>query len=303
MFLLGKTQRLIVSKITPQGYYLREPSTTGIQKKELGAQKENRPRLAQDRGVKEVLLPKKLAKEQLFPDDLVDVFLYRDSEDRLIATTQEPALTLGETALLTVKDTGPIGAFLDWNLEKDLLLPFHEQLYKVEKGDKVLVALYLDKSSRLCATMNLYDYLRTDSPFEKDDVITGRVYNSIPKFGVYVAVEDRFSGMIPAKEVHKPMKPGTVVEARITWVHSDGKLDLSLQKKTSLQMDEDAAKIYQRLQEAGGFLPFHDKTDKETIQKEFQISKNAFKRAIGRLLKDGKILITENGIQNQASKQ
>ena len=114
-----------------------------------------------------VLLPKKEVPKEIEIGDPVEVFLYKDSSDRLIATTAEPKITLGELAVLTVKDTGKIGAFLDWGLPKDLLLPFKEQTAKVKKGDQVLVALYVDKSERLCATMKVYEKLETDSPYRR----------------------------------------------------------------------------------------------------------------------------------------
>lgn len=120
-----------------------------------------------------VLLPKKEVPKEIEIGDPVEVFLYKDSSDRLIATTAEPKITLGELAVLTVKDTGKIGAFLDWGLPKDLLLPFKEQTAKVKKGDQVLVALYVDKSERLCATMKVYEKLETDSPYKKDDHVEG----------------------------------------------------------------------------------------------------------------------------------
>ena len=107
--------------------------------------------------------------------DTLDVFLYKDSRDRLIATTREPKVTLGGLAELTVAEIGKIGAFLDWGLEKDLFLPFREQTRRVRKGETCLVALYIDKSERLCATMNVYPYLRTDSPYKKDDHVKGTI--------------------------------------------------------------------------------------------------------------------------------
>lgn len=283
MFRLGKKQHLTVSRETRQGFYLKEPGTM----------------ISGDK-IKEVLLPGRQAPKDLCEGDIIEVFIYKDSEDRLIATTSEPALTLGETAVLEVKDVSAIGAFLDWGLEKDLLLPFHEQLYKVKPGDKVLIALYIDKSSRLCATMNVYEYLKTNGPYGKDDLVTGIVHTIIPKFGVYVAVDNCYSALIPAREVRQELKPGEVVTARVTIVHSDGKMDLSPQKKAFLQMDEDSEKIYEKLVNAGGFLPFHDKSEPAEIKDEFMMSKNSFKRAIGRLNKEGKIAITEDGIYTKS---
>lgn len=301
MFKLGEKQRLVVSRETRQGFYLKEPDTleNGPGRPD-SSENSVRPHLLQDRGIRDVLLPGKLAPADLCIDDIIEVFIYRDSEDRLVATTKEPLITLGETAILEVRDTGKVGAFLDWGLEKDLLLPFHEQLYKVKTGDRVLVALYLDKSSRLCATMNVYDYLRTDSSYNKEDTVTGTVYNTIPKFGIYVAVDNKYCALIPAREVRQELKPGTQISARVTKVHPDGKLDLSLQKKGFLQMDEDSDIIYDKLKNAGGFLPYHDKSDPEAIKKEFSMSKNSFKRAIGRLYKEGKIAITREGIYTKS---
>ena len=123
-----------------------------------------------------VLLPKKQVPEGIEVGDPIEVFLYKDSSDRMIATTREPKLTLGKLAVLEVIDVGRVGAFLDWGLEKDLLLPYKEQTERVEKGDRCLVGLYIDKSERLCATMKIYPMLRTDSPYKKDDMVTGTVY-------------------------------------------------------------------------------------------------------------------------------
>ena len=149
-----------------------------------------------------VLLPAKQVPAGVEPGDPVEVFLYRDSSDRLIATTNEPKITLGELKVLTVVDTGKFGAFLDWGLEKDLLLPFKEQTAEVKKGDSCLVSLYEDKSGRLCATMKVYPLLRTDSPYKKEDQVTGIVYDTSREFGVFVAVDDQYSARIPKKEVY-----------------------------------------------------------------------------------------------------
>lgn len=286
MFHIGEKQTLIVTKEAKQGYYLKSTQPA-----------ENPKSLPlQDRKLTEILLPGNQVHQKLHAGDEIEVFIYRDSEDRLIATTKEPYLTLGQVKMLTVREVSHVGAFLDWGLEKDLLLPFHEQLYKVEQGDEVLVALYLDKSSRLCATMNVYEYLSTDAPYETDEQVEGIVCNTIEQFGVFVAVDGKYSGMIPTQEIHRSLKPGTKITARITRIRPDGKLNLSLQKKAFEQMDDDSALIYHRLEENGGTLPFHDKTDPEIIREEFQLSKAAFKRAIGRLMKEGKIRISESGI-------
>lgn len=269
---LGKKRTLMVVKIVDFGVY-------------LGTNEER------------VLLPKKQVPAGVEVGDPVEVFLYKDSDDRIIATTQTPKITLDELAVLTVADTGRIGAFLDWGLEKDLLLPFKEQTSKVAKGDHVLVSLYVDKTGRLCATMKIYEKLRTDSPYQKDDHVEGIIYELSDNFGAFVAVDNCFSALIPKREAYGDLKVGDHVEARVLKVREDGKLDLSVRKKAFLQMDDDASLILKRMESYGGKLPFTDKADPELIKKEFGLSKNAFKRAIGRLLKEQKIQINKKDIE------
>ena len=225
-----------------------------------------------------VLLPKKQVPQGIEVGDPIEVFLYKDSSDRMIATTNEPKLTIGKTAVLEVTDVGRIGAFLDWGLEKELLLPLKEQTERVEKG-------------RLCATMKVYQLLRTDSPYKKDDMVSGTVYELSRDFGVFVAVDDQYSAMIPKREVYGKMYIGQRIEARVTAVKPDGKLDLSIRGKIPEQMDADADKVFGRIEKNGGMLPFTDKADPERIKSEMGMSKAAFKRAVGRLLKQGKIQI------------
>lgn len=244
-----------------------------------------------------VLLPKKQVPEGVEVGDPIEVFLYKDSSDRLIATTNEPKIMLGELAVLNVAATGGIGAFLDWGLEKDLLLPFREQTAPLKEGDQILVALYIDKSQRLCATMKVYERLRTDSPYKVDDQVEGIIYELSDNFGVFVAVDNLYSALIPKREAFGKFRVGDRVKARVVKVKEDGKLDLSVREKAFLQMDVDADLIMKRMEEYGGSLPFTDKADPELIKKEFDLSKNAFKRAIGRLLKEGKIEIGEKSIE------
>ncbi len=244
-----------------------------------------------------VLLPGKQAPEDAETGDQIEVFVYRDSKDRLISTTSIPKLTLGETAVLKVADVGKIGAFLDWGLEKDLLLPFREQTKRVSPGEEVLAALYVDKSSRLCATMKVYNYLRTDSPYRKDDRVTGRVYEISGNFGAFVAVDDTYSALVSRQEYFGNLQVNQIVEARVTGVKEDGKLDISVREKIPQQMEKDVQKVLEVLEEYDGVLPFNDKVSPEIIERELQLSKNAFKRAVGKLLKDGKIEITDKSIR------
>ena len=229
--------------------------------------------------------------------DSLEVFVYRDSEDRLIATVREPKLTLGQVAELTVAQVGKIGAFLDWGLEKDLFLPFKQQRGRVKKGDCVLVSLYVDKSNRLCATMNVYENLRTDSPYKAEDKVTGKVYEISDNFGAFVAVDNLYSGLIPKKELYGRVELGDEVTARVTQVREDGKLTLSIRDKAYLQIDVDAQELLSIIDSYDGVLPFTDKSSPEVITHETGMSKNEFKRAVGRLLKEGKIEIKEKVIR------
>lgn len=278
MIELGKKQKLTVVKKVEFGVYLAE---------EAGAQER-------------VLLPKKQVPEGTAVGEQIEVFVYKDSKDRLISTVQEPKVQLGGLAVLKVSETGKIGAFLDWGLEKDLLLPFREQTRRVREGEEVLIALYTDKSSRLCATMNVYRYLDQQSPYKKDDRVRGTVYEISREFGAFVAVDNRYSGLIPRRDFHGEVRIGDVIEVRVTTVHEDGKLDLSVREKAWLQRDEDAEMILGVIDEYGGVLPFTDKASPEIIERELNLSKNAFKRAVGKLLKEGKIEITERSIRRKS---
>lgn len=271
---LGKIQELKVVKQVDFGVYLGEEASE-----------------------ERVLLPKKQVPEGVQIGDEMEVFLYRDSEDRLIATTAKPKLTLGGTAKLTVKEVARIGAFLDWGLEKDLLLPFRQQTKRVRAGEECLVGLYTDKSDRLCATMNVYDYLKKDSPYQKDDQVSGTVYQISQNFGAFVAVDDCYSGLIPVREFFGQVRVGEQITARVTAVKPDGKLDLSVREKGYLQMNTDAETVMKVIEEFDGVLPFNDKASPEVIKRELALSKNAFKRAVGHLLKEGRIEITEKSIR------
>ncbi len=275
MIELGKIQTLTVQRIKDFGVYLGESA----------------------KDEQSVLLPKKQVPSETAVGDQISVFIYKDSEDRLIATTSQPKLQVGEVALLQVKDVAKIGAFLDMGLEKDLLLPFKEQNHKVRQGEQCLVALYVDKSKRLAATMNVYSYMRADAPYKKDDRVSGTIYEINENLGAFVAVDNRYYGLIPKKELYGDFRIGEQVEARVTKVREDGKLDLSPREKAYMQMDADAQLVLKVIDEFDGVLPFNDKARPETIMREFQMSKNAFKRAVGRLLKEGRIRITEKTIE------
>lgn len=244
-----------------------------------------------------VLLPRSQVPEGASIGDELEVFLYKDSEDRLIATRKEPKLTLHQVGYLTVIQVSRIGAFLDWGLDKDLLLPYHEQpRERVKEGQTVLVAVYLDKSERLCATMNVYPWLRTDSPYKAGDQVSGVVYETSRNFGAFVAVDSIYSALIPRRELVRELKAGEVVQARVTGIKPDGKIDLSIREKGYLQIDADVEAILNMLNEGGGMIPFTDKAAPELIREKTHMSKNEFKRAVGHLLKENKIFIEDDRI-------
>ena len=282
MLEIGKRQSLRIVKKVDFGVYLAAEQNTDPEEK--------------------VLLPKKEVPENAQIGDSIEVFLYRDSQDRMIATTRQPKLSLGEVAVLRVKENGKIGAFLDWGLEKDLLLPFREQVRKVRPGEECLVALYLDKSRRLCATMKVYHYLRTDSPYEKDQKVTGVIYEISDNFGAFVAVDNCYSALIPKKEPLGNAKVGDRIEARVTEVLKDGKLSLSLREKAYLQMNEDSQKLLKPLDEHGGRVQNGDKSSPEQIRELTGMSKNEFKRAEGSLYKQRLITIEDYVIRSASQK-
>ncbi len=275
MLKVGEKQELIIEKQVSFGVYLKEEG-----------------------GQERVLLPRAQVPAGAKPGDRLEVFLYKDSEDRIIATVRTPRLTLGQIARLRVAATSKIGAFLDWGLDKDLLLPFREQpKVRVKEGDEVLAALYLDKSGRLCATMNVYPYLRTDSPYQAGDRVTGTVYETSRNFGTFVAVDDIYSALIPKKELVRQIPIGEKIAARVTAVKPDGKLDLSIREKGYLQLEESMKAILRALEENGGTLMLCDRSSPEEIREKMQMSKNEFKRAIGHLYKEGRILLKEDRIE------
>ena len=276
MIQLGKKQKLQVLKKVDFGVYLGEPMQADVKEK--------------------VLLPIKQVPEQTKEGDILEVFIYKDSMDRMIATVREPDLQVGETAVLKVVQTSRIGAFLDWGLEKDLLLPFREQTMRVKEGQECLVALYIDKSERLCATMKVYPYLSLRTPYGMNDEVQGRVYEISERFGVFVAVDDHYCAMVPKREAQGKFRIGEVRKFRVTEVKEDGKMNLSAHQKAYLQIGEDAKLVRKVIDEFAGVLPFDDKVSPQVIEREFGLSKNAFNRAVGHMLKNGEIEIRDGRI-------
>ena len=275
MIKTGYKQKLKVVKKVEFGIYLAEEG-------------------AGDSAEERVLLPNSRVPEGTKIGSELEVFIYRDSEDRQIATLSEPALTIGGLARLKVVQVTKIGAFLSWGLEKDLFLPYAQQTYRVNEGDEILVTMYADKSDRLCAKMDVYKSLLDMSPYKKDDTVTGTLYLISNNFGAFVAVDDVYSALIPKKEMFgaaEKLVPGQKVTARVAKVMDDGRLQLAVRDKGYVQRNEDADKIFKMIKDAGGKLDFYDKSDPELIRERTGMSKNEFKRAVGKLLKEDKIVI------------
>lgn len=253
--------------------------------------------LSEEQGDSEaILLPRKQVPEDLKVGGEIRVFVYLDSSDRPIATVHQPLITLGEMAKLKVESVSSIGAFMNWGLEKDILMPFKEMIGKVREGQEYLVYMYMDKSNRPCVTMKLYEHLLTDAPFKRGDTVEGYVYQISERLGAFVAVDNQYQGLIPKQELHQRLRIGAVVSLRVSEVREDGKLNLSMRKLSYQQMEEDSEMVYEAILSFDGVLPFTDKASPEVIERELGLSKNAFKRAVGRLLKEGRIEIREKSI-------
>ncbi len=275
MIELGRVQKLKIRRFASVGAFLNEDNSND----------------------EDILLPKSQVPEGAKVGDEIEAMIYRDSKDRVIATTNKSKLQVGEMGHLMVVSQTKIGSFLDWGLEKDLFLPFAETVGAVEKGKSYLVGVYLDKSDRLCATMKVRDLLRTDSPYKIDDKVEGTIYSINRDIGAFIAVDDKYDGLIPMKEFIGVYEVGDQVEVRVTNIKEDGKLDLSLKDKGYVQMDKDGEKILDRLKAKGGFLELNDNSSPDKIKKELNMSKSGFKRAVGRLLKGEIIEFHEDGIK------
>lgn len=270
---LGEIQKLKIEKKVEFGVYLSD-------------------------GTDRVLLPKKQVPENYKIGDEVSAFIYKDSKDRLIATTNTPKLTLGQYGLLTVSQVNKVGAFMDWGLEKDLFLPFKEMTRQPQEGDEILVRVYIDKSERLCASMKgIYDMLSKKPPYQVGDEVEARIYEFGHDFGTFVALEDKYSAMIPRHEDVKNYRIGDVIMVRITGIKEDGKCDVTIRDKAYVQMEDDAEALLDLIDSYAGVLPFTEKASPEVIKRETGLSKAAFKRAVGRLYKERKITLTDGKIR------
>jgi len=273
MIEIGRTFELEVIKQTEFGFYLDADS--------LG----------------EILLPKKHAPADLSVDDMIEVFLYLDSEDRPIATTQTPKAEVGDFAYLEVKANTPVGAFLDWGLDKDVLVPFSEQHRPMSVGDSYLVLLYLDNQGRITATSKIDKVVLEDDqhdfyPQQKVDLI---IANST-ELGFKAIVDQSYWGLLYKDEVDQRLSFGQSIEGYIKHIREDGKIDLSL--KSGQQIRDDSSQvILDYLRDHDGFAPVYDKSPPEQISELFGMSKGQFKKTIGGLYKQQIISIQSDGIR------
>lgn len=276
MIEIGKVNKLQIKRFTSVGIYLNE-----VQVEEKTS---------------DILLPKSQIPKHVNVGEELEVFVYRDSGDRKIATVNRPTLQVGEMGFLPVVSRTKIGYFMNWGLEKDVLLPFSEAVGHLEKGRNYLVYLYLDKSNRVCASMRIKDRLLPNDHFVENDLVKGVIYTINRDYGAFVALEGKYDAMLSKEEMFGIFEIGDELDFRIKRIREDGKIDLSLRDRGHLQMSKDEEVIFKKLQENGGFLPISDSSDPEVIRKVLNMSKAGFKRAAGGLYRQRLILIQEDGI-------
>lgn len=252
--------------------------------------------LESDKG--EILIPNKYVPQNTQIGDELDVFVYTDSEDRLIATTLSPIAVVGEFAAMTVKDVASFGAFLDWGIEKDLLVPNNEQHRKLFKGQRVVVRICLDpRTDRVVGVGKLNPFLEKDtSDLEEKQAVSLMIFDETD-LGYMAIIDDLYAGILYRNEVFEPLEIGDIRTGYIKKIREDGKIDLRLSKEGVAAIADGKDVVLQKLKAEGGFLPYHDKTDADVIKEVFEMSKKAFKKAIGGLYREGAIVILENGIK------
>ncbi len=274
MLNIGKLNTLEIVKTTPQGMYL-------------------------DSEKGEILLPTKYIPENANIGDTVEVFIYTDSEDRLIATTLKPYAFLDEFACLYAKHTTSFGAFMDWGLEKDLFVPLKEQYKMMIEGQKYVVRICLDsRTERLIGVSKLGAFLEKDTADLQVGQEVSLLVHEFTTIGVMCIIDNLYSGMLYKNEIFKPLEIGDVLNGYIKNVREeDGKIDLSLRKEGFKGIRNETDSIIENLRENDGFLPYGDDSTPEEIKKQFQMSKKTFKKLIGILYKQGKIVILDSGIK------
>lgn len=245
----------------------------------------------------EILLPKRYVPEDTKPGDILNVFIYLDMEERLVATTLQPYVQVGEFACLEVAWVNQFGAFLNWGLMKDLFVPFREQKMKMQKGKRYVVYVHLDEESyRIVASAKIEHFLSTEKPdYQPGQEVEVLVWQRT-ELGYKVIVENKFSGMLYHNEIFQPLEVGMRLTAFIKQVRPDGKIDLVLQKAGARKVDDFSEVLWQYIKDNDGFTPLNDKTDAEVIYHTFGVSKKTFKKAVGDLYKKRRIVLKEDGI-------
>ena len=271
MMIVGEYNQLKVSKKVEFGYYL------------------------EDNFGDEVLLPNSAAKgHEIKEGDKLEVFIYRDSKDRLISTLKKPLLTVGKIGYLEVVSQNNIGAFVNIGLERDLFVPLREQAIKLKEGKKYLFYMYVDKTDRLAGTTRIDSYLDIAEvgTYKSSDEVSAIVYDTCENGTLNVMIDNEYRGLILANEHFEYIHPGEEIQARVKIIYEDGTLGVTTRKKRLDEREILTEKILKCLKENGGFMPFNDKSSSEDIKKEFNTSKNYFKMTLGGLMKQK--LITQD---------
>lgn len=273
MIEIGKQNRLIVLRNTSVGLYLG------------------------DQEGQDILLPIKYIPEGIDINDEIDVFVYRDSEDRLIATTLEPRIQLNGFASLRVKDVNDFGAFLDWGLEKDLMVPYREQMTRMRVGQYQIVYLYVDETTGRLAASNKLDRFLDPEPvgLTEGDKVDLLVWTETD-LGYNVIINQKYKGLLYKNQIFSVVEPGDEVTGYIKRIREDHKIDVTLQKQGIAHIEDNAQVVLDRLKKNKGFLALTDNSSPEDIMDELQMSKKTFKKAVGTLYKQRLITIEDNGI-------
>lgn len=248
-----------------------------------------------ERSADDILIPTKSIIGNVEVDDIIDVFIYRDSKDRVIATMKEVKAQVGELAYLEVVDKANIGSFVNIGLERDVLVPFKEMAYDLEVGKSYLFYVYLDKTDRIAATTKVDKYLHSTNTYEIGEEVQGTIYGKHRSGNLTIALENTYRGIILTKEYFDNISIGDVLNVRVKKYFDDGKIEVSPRKKRLEERDELQEAILIYLKSNKGFMKYNDKSSSEDIKNQFKVSKNGFKRALGGLMKKGLIEQNESG--------
>jgi predicted RNA-binding protein (virulence factor B family) len=273
MIEIGKYNTLTVEKLVDFGIYLTD-------------------------GTDSILLPKKWVLRDMLPGKEVEVFIYKDNEERPIATTLKPYATVGEFACLKVKDLNELGAFMVWGIEKDIFVPYREQATEMQAGRRYVVYIFVDSvTDRVVASSKLSKFINQDDIDVKELDEVEILVSKKTDLGYEAIINGKLKGLIYENEIFSPIQVGDIRSAFIKKIREDNKIDLSLQARDFGISDDAKTKILEVLEQRNGFLALNDESEPEDIKEQLHMSKKSFKKAIGGLFKDKKIRITEKGIE------